>query len=140
MKKWLIIGLIAVAVVVTARALYTLSGFSELEVAEQENTGNAVADIPAPAAVIPVPAELSEHAATQVEKVEEVSMEPMAQNELTNLQIERGAPASGAFTGRDPEGLSYAERIQREQEYVEVGRQRAEHRKAYPTKDSAADE
>jgi len=138
MKKWLIIGLIAVAVVITARALYTLSGFSDLEVAEQQSAGNTAADIPAPAAVIPVPAELSEQASIQAKETKEVLLDPVAQDALTNLQIERGSPPGGRFSGRDPEGLGYAERIQREQEYEEIGRQRAEHRKYNPTRDDSA--
>ncbi len=137
LKKWLIVGLIAVAIIVTVRMLYTLSDFSGLEVAEQQNVNRTSIDIPAPAAVIPAPAELSEQASLQAKEPKEVTLNPEVQSDLSELQIQRSAPASGAFTGRDPEGLSYSDRIQKEQTYEEIGRQRAEYRKTSPTRDAS---
>ncbi len=132
MKKWLIIGLIVIAVAVVARALYSLSGFSEIEVAEQKEPAKQVENIPAPEPVIPEPARLSQ-GTTAPDTVSSGASEKDTSAEYERIARERGAPATGeAFTGRDPEGLSYAERIQKEAEYAERARQIRERMKANP--------
>lgn len=135
MKKWLIVGLIVVAIAVAARAIYSLSGFSEIEVADQQKAAKQVENVPAPAPVIPEPAQLSQETAETVAPTNaaEKNQEMPLSAEYERLARERGAPATGeAFTGRDPEGLSYAERIQKEAEYAERAKMIRERVKANP--------
>jgi len=132
-KKWIFIGLAVLILGLAVKAAYTLySGVADLKPSEQQVQSEKQRMLEVPVPVIPVQAELSNPELTHETGKNTSNTTAGNMKALSDIQMERGAPPSGPFSGRDPEGLSYAERIQKESEYVERGRQIMEQRRLYP--------